>query len=197
MAALWQLCTRGENDRPSDISSPLDPLRFRELAPPHAGTTVADDGTRGAFSGARRIAMPSAKPKTRQTRTTSTIVELDHLSVPVRDLKRARKFYERALGAIGMKINMDVSSAFGMGSKKQKIFWLSRDASAAGDGHYALRVGRRADVNAFYDAALAAGGEDNGPPGPRPKYGRNYYAAFVKDQEGNNIEVVCYASASA
>lgn len=123
-------------------------------------------------------------------------VEIDHISVNVRDLKRARKFYEKALGAIGMKINMDVSSAFGMGPKNEKIFWLARDRNATGHGHYALRVGRRQDVDAFYDAALAAGGTDNGPPGPRPKYGRGYYAAFVKDTEGNNIEIVCYTTAA-
>jgi catechol 2,3-dioxygenase-like lactoylglutathione lyase family enzyme len=125
------------------------------------------------------------------------VVELDHISVPVRDLKRARKFYETALGAIGMKINLDVSSAFGMGSKGQKIFWLARDRNAAGNGHYALRVDRRDDVQAFYEAALAAGGADNGAPGRRPKYGPSYYAAFVKDLEGNNIEVVCYAKPKA
>jgi catechol 2,3-dioxygenase-like lactoylglutathione lyase family enzyme len=119
-------------------------------------------------------------------------VELDHISVNVRDLRRARKFYERALGAIGMKINMDESSAIGMGAKKEKIFWLARDRTASGNSHYALRVHRREAVRAFHEAALAAGGTDNGSPGRRPEYGRNYYAAFVKDPEGNNIEVVCY-----
>jgi catechol 2,3-dioxygenase-like lactoylglutathione lyase family enzyme len=123
------------------------------------------------------------------------VVELDHISVQVRDLKRARRFYESALGAIGMRTNLDVTSAFGMGSKDEKIFWLARDRDAAGHGHYALRVPTRTDVRAFYDAALAAGGKDNGPPGLRRKYGPNYYAAFVKDPEGNNIEVVCYAPA--
>ena len=123
------------------------------------------------------------------------IVALDHISVHVRDLKRARKFYEASLGAVGMKINLDFSSAFGMGSKREKVFWLERDPKASGSGHYALRVARRDEVDAFYAAALAAGGTDNGPPGPRPDYGPNYYAAFVKDAEGNNIEMVCYAKA--
>jgi catechol 2,3-dioxygenase-like lactoylglutathione lyase family enzyme len=122
------------------------------------------------------------------------IVALDHLSLPVRGLKAARKFYQAALGAIGMKINMDVDGAFGMGSKNEKIFWLSQDRKAAGAAHLALRVDNREEVDAFHEAALAAGGEDNGAPGPRPEYGRNYYAAFVKDAEGNNIEVVCYAA---
>ncbi len=121
------------------------------------------------------------------------IVELDHVSLPVRSLRSARRFYESALGAIGMKINMDVGDAFGMGSRQQKIFWLSRDRRAVGDSHFAFRVDRRDDVDAFYEAAMKAGGSDNGKPGPRPAYGRNYYAAFVRDPEGNNIEVVCYA----
>ncbi len=92
---------------------------------------------------------------------------------------------------------MDVKSAFGMGSQKEKIFWISRDAAASGKGHYALRVERTGDVDAFYAAALAAGGQDNGAPGPRPGSGPHYYAAYVKDHEGNNIEVVCYARAAA
>ncbi|AKU98186.1 Lactoylglutathione lyase [Labilithrix luteola] len=124
----------------------------------------------------------------------TAIVALDHISVPVRDLKTARSFYKAALGALGMKINMEVDDAFGMGSKKEKIFWLVRDKKATGDGHYALRVDSRDEVNAFYAAAIRAGGKNNGKPGLRPNYGPNYYAAFVTDREGNNIEVVCYAN---
>ena len=125
------------------------------------------------------------------------IVMLDHIGIAVRDLKAARAFYGAALGAIGMKINMDVGSAFGMGSRTQKIFWLGRDRKAGGAGHYAFRVDHPQEVDAFHAAALAAGGKDNGKPGPRPHYGPHYYAAFVMDREGNNIEVVCYARASA
>jgi catechol 2,3-dioxygenase-like lactoylglutathione lyase family enzyme len=121
------------------------------------------------------------------------IVALDHISCAVRDLRAARRFYGAALGAIGMKINMDVSSAFGMGSRDEKVFWLARDKDASGGGHYAFRVDHREEVDAFYRAAMAAGGSDNGKPGPRPDYGPTYYAAFVRDGEGNNIEVVCYA----
>jgi catechol 2,3-dioxygenase-like lactoylglutathione lyase family enzyme len=121
------------------------------------------------------------------------IVALDHISVNVKDLKAARAFYQAALGAIGMKINLDFSSMFGMGSKNENIFWLSRDRKASGGGHYAFRVAYPEEVDAFHAAALAAGGKDNGKPGPRPDYGPNYYAAFVKDRERNNIEVVCYA----
>ena len=128
-------------------------------------------------------------PAGRHTR----IASLDHITAPVRDLKAARAFYGAALGAIGMKINMDVGEAFGMGSRTQKIFWLARDRKAGGGGHYAFRVDHPEEVDAFHAAALAAGGKDNGKPGPRPDYGPHYYAAFVKDREGNNIEVVCYA----
>lgn len=120
-------------------------------------------------------------------------VELDHISVPVRRYREARKFYAAALGAIGMSVNMDVGDACGLGSNGEKIFWLVRDRKAGGGGHYALRVPRRELVHAFYEAALEAGGTDNGPPGPRPNYGPNYYAAFVLDGERNNIEIVCYA----
>jgi catechol 2,3-dioxygenase-like lactoylglutathione lyase family enzyme len=121
------------------------------------------------------------------------IVALDHISLNVRDLKAARAFYQAALGAIGMKINLDFSTTFGMGSKSENIFWLARDRKASGKGHYAFRVEHREEVVAFHAAALAAGGKDNGQPGLRPDYGPRYFAAFVKDGEGNNIEVVCYA----
>jgi predicted lactoylglutathione lyase len=125
----------------------------------------------------------------------TSIVAIDHISVPVKDIKTARAFYKAALGAIGMNINMDFRTSFGMGSKKENVFWLTKDAKASGRGHYALRVENREEVDGFFQAALRAGGKDNGAPGPRPDYGRNYYAAFVKDSEGNNLEVVCYAEA--
>jgi catechol 2,3-dioxygenase-like lactoylglutathione lyase family enzyme len=140
---------------------------------------------------ARRLHPGWARKPMKQT----PIVNLDHITVNVRDLKRARRFYEAALGALGMKVNLEFPSAFGMGSKDEKIFWLARDRSAAGGGHYAFRVDQPAEVDAFYDAALDAGGTDHGAPGPRPDYGPSYYAAFVKDPEDNNIEVVSYARA--
>ena len=136
-------------------------------------------------------ARANAKSPTSVTRPTRTVI-LDHVSLPVRDLKAARAFYSAALGAIGMRINLDFSSAFGLGSRDENIFWLTRDRNASGHGHYAFRVDHREEVAAFHAAALAAGGKDHGQPGPRPSYGPRYYAAFVKDGEGNNIEVVCY-----
>jgi catechol 2,3-dioxygenase-like lactoylglutathione lyase family enzyme len=124
----------------------------------------------------------------------TTGVTLDHMSVSVRRYRDARRMYEAALGAIGMRVNMDVGDACGMGANGEKIFWLSKDREATGGSHVALRVEKRELVDAFHAAAVDAGWHDNGPPGPRPSYGPNYYAAFAKDEEGNNIEVVCYAA---
>ena len=124
---------------------------------------------------------------------TSAPVNLDHVGFAVRDFKRLRPFYESALGAIGMTVNMESGQAIGMGANGEKIFWIEKKRNAVGGEHIAFRVRSRASVDRFWEAALAAGGKDHGKPGPRPDYGRNYYAAFVKDAEGNNIEVVCYA----
>jgi catechol 2,3-dioxygenase-like lactoylglutathione lyase family enzyme len=127
----------------------------------------------------------------------TAIVGLDHLSIPVRRVAAARRFYVKALGALGMRVNMDFDNSFGMGSKAQKVVWIVKDPKASGDVHLALRVDHREEVDAFHRAALAAGGTDNGEPGVRKSYGPNYYAAFVHDPEGNNIEVVCYAKTKA
>ena len=123
------------------------------------------------------------------------LASLDHITAPVRDLKAARAFYGAALGAIGMKINMDVGEAFGMGSRTQKIFWLARDRKAGGGGHYAFRVDHPEEVDAFHAAALAAGGKDHGKPGVRAEYHPGYYGAFVIDPDGNNVEAVYHGEA--
>jgi catechol 2,3-dioxygenase-like lactoylglutathione lyase family enzyme len=124
-------------------------------------------------------------------------VKLDHLSLPVRSLAAARRFYPAALGPIAMDVTMEVGKAFAMGSGGERIFWLVQQRKAAGGAHLALSVPTRTAVDAFHAAALAAGATDHGAPGPRPDYGPNYYAAFVLDGEGNNIEVVCYARGRA
>ena len=125
-----------------------------------------------------------AQSAIRHTRT----VMLDHISLPVRDLEAARAFYSAALGAIGMRINLDFSTAFGFGSRDENIFWLTRDRKASGHGHYAFRVEHREEVAAFHAAALAAGGKDNGKPGPRPEYHPDFYGAFVVDLNGIHLE---------
>ena len=125
---------------------------------------------------------------------------IDHMGIAVSDLARSRKFYEAALGALGMSVQMEVTlektesgaSALGFGVPGEKIFWIA-DEERPGEGtHVAFRADRRAQVDAFHAAGLEAGGRDNGKPGLRPHYGPNYYAAFVCDPDGANIEAVCY-----
>lgn len=127
---------------------------------------------------------------------------LDHIGIAVSDLAASRTFYDAALGALGMKVNMEVGpeltqskgTAIGYGRGDDKIFWIA-DNERPGEGtHIALKVETRAEVDAFHAAALKAGGRDNGAPGLRPHYGPNYYAAFVYDPDGANIEAVCYAA---
>lgn len=87
----------------------------------------------------------------------------------------------------------DGSTALGFGVPGEKIFWISDGAKAGGGIHVAFRADQRGQVDNFHAAALKAGGRDNGAPGIRHNYGPNYYAAFVYDPDGANIEVVCYA----
>ena len=117
---------------------------------------------------------------------------INHLGIPVSDLKRSRAFYEAALGPLGMGVTKDMGEAVGFGAKGDAgLFWISTGENA-GDGlHVAFDAASPAQVQAFHKAALAAGGKDNGAPGPRPDYGPNYYAAFVYDPDGANIEAVC------
>ena len=126
---------------------------------------------------------------------------IDHMGIAVSDIERSRKFYEAALGALGMSVNMEVGpdqtesggTALGFGARDEKIFWIA-DQERPGEGtHVAFRVERREQVDAFHAAGVKGGGRDNGAPGLRPHYGPNYYAAFICDPDGANIEAVCYA----
>ena len=126
---------------------------------------------------------------------------IDHMGIAVSDIARSRAFYEAALGPLGMSVQMEATpdqtqsggTALGFGAPGERIFWIA-DQERPGEGtHVAFRADTRAQVDAFYKAGLEAGGRDNGAPGPRPHYGPNYYAAFVYDPDGANIEAVCYA----
>lgn len=125
---------------------------------------------------------------------------IDHMGIPVTDIAKSRSFYEAALRPLGMSVQMeatpertgDGSTALGFGVPGEKIFWISDGGKADGGIHVAFRADQRDQVDKFHAAALEAGGRDNGAPGPRPDYGPNYYAAFVYDPDGANIEVVCY-----
>ena len=135
---------------------------------------------------------------------------IDHLGMPVSDLARATEFYLKALEPLGYGIVMQVSAeqtghgaAVGFGppgkagdfQSGKPSFWIGEGEPLAGHIHVAFVAPSRAGVDAFYRAALAAGGKDNGEPGLRPHYHANYYGAFVLDLDGNNIEAVCHAPA--
>lgn len=118
---------------------------------------------------------------------------IDHVTIFVKDLNRSKAFYESALVPLGCKLSFGQEGVFwafdiGMGS-------LFEIAQADGDApvtpiHIAFRAEDHDQVRAFYSAAMGAGAADNGQPGPRPEYTRNYYACFVHDPDGHNIEAV-------
>ena len=120
---------------------------------------------------------------------------LDHVVFWVTDMVRSRAFYDRALAPLGLKrITGDDHAFAGYGVPGKGYFWIGPAAERPTGTHVAFAAPDRATVRAFYDAALAAGGRDNGAPGLRPQYQANYYGAFVLDPDGHNIEAVCYAA---
>jgi catechol 2,3-dioxygenase-like lactoylglutathione lyase family enzyme len=127
---------------------------------------------------------------------------LDHVGFAVGDAEVSRRFYEAILAPLGLRLVLTVpaeengsgGTAHGFGTEGDPFFWIG-DNERVGEGtHVAFRADTREQVDAFHEAALAAGAIDNGPPGPRPQYGANYYAAFVRDPDGLNIEAVCHKS---
>jgi len=123
---------------------------------------------------------------------------LDHAGFPVSDYARSKAFYLQALAPLGYVLVMEVqqdendgpAAGFGVGGKPD--FWIGGEGGLQRPIHIAIAAQNRAAVDAFYRAALAAGGKDNGAPGLRPHYHPNYYAAFVLDPDGHNIEAVCH-----
>lgn len=127
---------------------------------------------------------------------------IDHIGLTVADYAHSRDFYARALEPLGYRMVMEVTleetgghyQGAGFGDRKP-YFWIG----SGGDGkapttpmHVAFVAQRRAAVDAFHAAALAAGARDNGAPGLRPEYHADYYGAFVIDPDGHNIEAVCH-----
>jgi catechol 2,3-dioxygenase-like lactoylglutathione lyase family enzyme len=119
----------------------------------------------------------------------------DHVGFEVRDLQQSRKFYEQALAPLGIKLLMDLKEyhVAGFGVERAQ-FWISGGEPSNGPDelHVAFAAKDRAQVDAFYEAAIKAGARDNGKPGPRPEYHDKYYGAFVLDLDGNNIEACCH-----
>jgi catechol 2,3-dioxygenase-like lactoylglutathione lyase family enzyme len=127
---------------------------------------------------------------------------LDHVGIAVSNIERSRAFYDQALSPIGITLIWVVApeqtesdgTALGYGSGGRPYFWIG-DNERVGEGtHIAFRARSRQEVDAFYAAALAAGGRDNGAPGLRPHYHPNYYGAFVYDPDGINVEAVCHSA---
>jgi catechol 2,3-dioxygenase-like lactoylglutathione lyase family enzyme len=132
------------------------------------------------------------------------------LGLDVRDIARATEFYLKALAPLGYGIVMQVSAeerggspavGFGPPGKAEDFqsgkpsFWIAKGEPQSGPMHVAFVAESRAAVDAFYDAAIKAGGKDNGGPGLRPEYHADYYGAFVFDPDGNNVEAVCHGPA--
>jgi catechol 2,3-dioxygenase-like lactoylglutathione lyase family enzyme len=120
---------------------------------------------------------------------------IDHVGLGVSDLEASKAFYLRALEPLGYRLLMERDGSAGFGHDGKPDFWIHVNRPLSGPTHIALASADRATVQAFHAAALAAGGTDNGPPGPRPQYHEQYYGAFVLDPDGNNIEVVCHRPA--
>ena len=125
---------------------------------------------------------------------------IDHISIAVRDLKAAERFYAALLAPLGMsKLREWPDAAIGFG-KKHPEFWINRRADMArvpddSGVHVCLRARETAAVDAFHAAGVAGGGTSDGAPGLRPHYYENYYAAFIRDPDGNRIEAVTFVTA--
>jgi len=123
---------------------------------------------------------------------------IDHITIGVVDFERSTRFYDQTLAPLGVRRLFDVPAEHSDGVKvtgygdDRPWFWLAEERATTGLMHIAFQAGTAADVDAFYAAALRAGGTDNGPPGLRPHYHASYYAAFVLDPDGHNIEAVCH-----
>jgi len=115
----------------------------------------------------------------------------DHIGFKVKDLQASVRFYTAALAPLGHVAGPADDSYAGIGPRGEPALWLYAGAKSAGPGvHLAFRAPSRAAVEAFHKAGLKAGGRDNGAPGLRTDYGPDYYAAFVIDPDGNNVEAV-------
>ena len=127
------------------------------------------------------------------------MAELDHTSLSVSNFAAAKAFYSAALKPLGITVLMEFPKAVtgnvdvaGLGANGKPFFWLADAGKTAPRIHIAFAANSRAEVDAFYQAAIAAGGKDNGPPGIRAMYHPTYYGAFVLDADGHNVEAVCH-----
>jgi catechol 2,3-dioxygenase-like lactoylglutathione lyase family enzyme len=124
---------------------------------------------------------------------------IDHTGLHVTNPAASRAFYDAALAPLGYAVLREIPKEFtggkvvlGYGVAPKPDFWVAEGTVEEPRIHIAFRAANHEEVDAFYKAAIAAGGKDNGPPGPRPHYHANYYGAFVLDPDGHNIEAVCH-----
>jgi catechol 2,3-dioxygenase-like lactoylglutathione lyase family enzyme len=121
---------------------------------------------------------------------------IHHIGVGVGDFAKSRAFYEKALAPLGYEVVMEFGQGAGFGRDGKPAFWLYGWEPAAPHLHVAFAARSRAEVDAFYAAAMAAGGRDNGAPGIVEEYRPDYYAAFVFDPDGYNIEAIILGEGS-
>lgn len=123
---------------------------------------------------------------------------IDHMTVLVSDFERSKAFYQKALAPLGYVVCVEFSggelpmTVCGLGVGGKPDLWLRATDVTLAPTHIALRAETMAQVDAFYVAAMAAGGRDHGAPGPRPEYHPGYYGGFVLDPDGNNLEAVIH-----
>lgn len=117
---------------------------------------------------------------------------LDHIGVHVHSYERSKEFYRLALAPLGYELILEYADWAGFGWADKPDFWIKGGKSTAPNLHIAFRAEDRDMVREFHKVALEAGGKDNGAPGVREQYHPDYYAAYVLDPDGHNIEVVCH-----
>ncbi|HMK62536.1 MAG TPA: VOC family protein [Acidimicrobiales bacterium] len=120
---------------------------------------------------------------------------LDHLSIQCADVSRSAAFYDVVLATLGVRRVMDFGDAIGYGTGPKPEFWIGQQTTGHGfrESHIAFSSPNRSAVHAFFDAAAAVGAEVLHTPRLWPEYHPNYYAAFVRDPDGNNVEAVCHS----
>ncbi len=118
---------------------------------------------------------------------------IDHFTLKVRDYAASKRFYLNALQPLGYELVMEFEGKMGgFGARGKPDLWLSEDPANVRPMHFAISATDRRAVDAFYQAATHAGALDNGKPGLRKEYHPSYYAAFVLDPDGHNVEAVCH-----
>ncbi len=117
---------------------------------------------------------------------------IDHFTLKVSDVQKAKAFYAAALKPLGYAVIMEFAGGAGLGAEGKPDLWLAQDPKNVRPMHFAFSARDRGTVDAFYAAALRAGAKDNGKPGIRKDYHPSYYGAFVLDADGHNVEAVCH-----